>query len=551
MFNNLFIFGPLFRQMTIAKKIGLALSSGVLLAAGWPSVGSATPLLFFALVPLFILERQIANDKLEGNKSSFFPFVFLSLFTFNILTTWWVWYASPGGSIGAFVLNSLFLALAVQLAHFTRIKLGNFRGDFALVFFWIGWEYFHMDWDLSWTWLTLGNGLSNVPYIIQWYEYTGVFGGSLWILVSNLFIVQWSLKARQHASKMYQIPGAIFGFKWVIWIIIPIIISSVLSVSYKEKGNPIEVVSVQPNIDPYNEKFGGLTSVDQVQRMFELAEQKTTSNTEYVIFPETAIPNGFDEDIFEDTPEFEIIQVFCQKYPNAQVIIGASTFHIFGPNEKPSRTARTSDNGIKYDACNTAISYRNGEPSLFYHKSKLVPGPENFPFPQLLGPIQEIVFDLGGTIGSLGIQEERTVFGSKNGHQAAPIICYESVYGEYVGEFVSNGADVLFIITNDGWWKDTPGYKQHAQYAQIRAIEHRRSIARSANTGVSCFINQKGIMSQATEWWVPAVISGNINANTELTFYTKYGDILGRTSLAFGILLLVFAVSRGLINKDN
>lgn len=537
--------------MTKAKKIGLALGSGVLLAAGWPSVGSATLLLFFALMPLFILERSVASEKLEGKKSRFFPYVFLSLFTFNILTTWWVWNASPEGSMMAFVLNSLFLALAIQLAHFTRLKLGNFRGDFAIVFFWIAWEYFHMDWDLSWTWLTLGNGLANVPYIIQWYEYTGVFGGSLWILASNLFLVQWYLKAQQHNSKMYQMPGAIFGFKWAMWITIPLIISSVIWATYEEKGQPIEVVAVQPNIDPYNEKFGGLTSEDQVEKMFDLAEQKTTSQTEFVIFPETAIPNGFDEDVFEDTQEFALIQSFCQKHPNAQIIIGASTYHLFGPNEELSPTARTSGNGVIYDACNTAISYRDGEKSLFYHKSKMVPGVEKVPFPQLFRPLQDLIFDLGGTIGSLAGQEERTVFASKNGHQAAPIICYESVYGEYVGDFVNNGADVLFIITNDGWWKDTPGYKQHAQYAQIRAIEHRRGIARSANTGISCFVNQKGITSQATGWWVPAVISSKILANTELTFYTKFGDIIGRTSLAFGILLLVFAISRGLINKDN
>ncbi len=538
-------------KMNISKKIGLALSSGILLSAGWPSVGSATPLLFFALVPLFLLERAVAIEKLDGTKTRLFPYVFLSLLTFNIISTWWVWNASPEGSIGAFVLNSLFLAIAFQLAHYTRIKLGNFRGDFALIFFWIAWEYFHMDWDLSWTWLTLGNGLANTPFIIQWYEYTGVFGGSLWILTSNLFLVQWLEKSKAYHSKIYHMPGLIFGIKWALLIIFPIMLSAIIWMNYEEKINPVSVVSVQPNIDPYTEKFGSLSSPEQVKRMFHLAEKKTTFHTEFVIFPETAIPNGFNEDLFEETEEFQYLYSFCQKFPNTQVIIGASTFYVFGPNETISSTARTAPNGVMYDACNTAISFTKNEAPLFYHKSKLVPGVEKIPFPQLLRPIQDQVFDLGGTVGSQGTQTERTVYTSKKGTKIAPIICYESVYGEYVGEFVNNGAELIFIITNDGWWGDTPGYKQHALYAQLLAIAHRRSIARSANTGISCFINQRGITSDATGWWVPDVISASINANSELTFYTKYGDILGRVSLAFGILLLIMAVSRGIINKNK
>ncbi|MFT4752614.1 MAG: apolipoprotein N-acyltransferase [Salibacteraceae bacterium] len=537
--------------MTISKKIGLALSSGILLAAAWPSIGSATPLLFFALTPLFLLERSVYESQLKGEKSKLFPFIFLSLLVFNALTTWWVWNASPEGSIMAIVLNSLFLALIIQLAHFTRIKLGNFRGDLALIFFWIAWEYFHLDWDLSWTWLTLGNGLAGVPSLIQWYEYTGVFGGSLWILISNLFIVHWIVKAEQHESKPYKLPGVIFGIKWFFVLVIPIIISLVIWNNYEEMENPIEVVAVQPNIDPYNEKFGGMTSVDQVAKMFQLAESKITATTDFVIFPETAIPNGFDEEVFQDTEEYGIIIDFVNNHPNTQVIIGASTFVVFGPNEPISTTARTAQSGVKYDYCNTAISISNSTKPEFYHKSKMVPGVEKVPFPILLRPIQDQIFDLGGALGSLAGQETRTVFTSPSGKTAAPIICYESVYGEFVGDFINNGAEAIFIITNDGWWKNTPGYKQHALYGQIRAIEHRRSVARSANTGISCFIDQKGVTSQSTEWWVPDVIAAKINGNSTLTFYTKYGDILGRISLAFGILLLVMAVSRGLINKNK
>jgi apolipoprotein N-acyltransferase len=165
------------------------------------------------------------------------------------------------------------------------------------------------------------------------------------------------------------------------------------------------------------------------------------------------------------------------------------------------------------------------------------------PYPAVFGWLEKFAIDLGGTAGSLGTQEERTVLTGKEG--VAPVVCYESIYGEYVGEYINNGATLIFIITNDGWWLDTPGYKQHLLYGRLRAIETRRCIARSANTGISCFIDERGDFSQETEWWKPAVIKGSINSNSEKTFYTKFGDVIGRICFyASGIILLLAIVLR-------
>jgi apolipoprotein N-acyltransferase len=145
-------------------------------------------------------------------------------------------------------------------------------------------------------------------------------------------------------------------------------------------------------------------------------------------------------------------------------------------------------------------------------------------------------------MGSLGTQEEALIFENKKGN-IAPVICYESIYGDYVTDYINKGADAIFIITNDGWWEDTPGYKQHLTYAQLRSIETRRSIARSANTGISCTINQKGEIDNKTEWWKQAVVKSTINLNTKTTVYTQYGDYIGRTSAAIAVLLLLWNIS--------
>jgi apolipoprotein N-acyltransferase len=128
--------------------------------------------------------------------------------------------------------------------------------------------------------------------------------------------------------------------------------------------------------------------------------------------------------------------------------------------------------------------------------------------------------------GSLGKSPAPKVF-SAGKFKAAPIICYESIYGDYTGRFVRDGADILCIITNDAWWGNTPGYKQHLAYAQLRAIEHRRWLVRSANTGISGFINPFGEVVQATDWWEKTAISENIEIDSKrkLTLYTRMGDL--------------------------
>jgi apolipoprotein N-acyltransferase len=174
------------------------------------------------------------------------------------------------------------------------------------------------------------------------------------------------------------------------------------------------------------------------------------------------------------------------------------------------------------------------------------------PFAGSLGFLEKYAINLGGMTGSLGVDTIQHAFRNRaTGFTVAPSICYESVYGEYMGEFVKKGAQLIFIITNDGWWRDTPGHRQHCSYARLRAIESRRSIARSANTGISCFVNQRGDISQATEYWKPAAIKQAINANSEITFYTEHGDYIARICSWLSLIGLIGAFVFKLIAFRN
>jgi apolipoprotein N-acyltransferase len=173
------------------------------------------------------------------------------------------------------------------------------------------------------------------------------------------------------------------------------------------------------------------------------------------------------------------------------------------------------------------------------------------PFRKYLGFLGDIVINIGGTTNSLGRQDEPSNFVAENETKVAPVICYESVFGEYVTKYVNKGAEMIFIITNDGWWKNTPGYHQHLSFARLRAIETRRSIARCANTGISCFIDQRGNISQATQWWVPTAIKGTINSNNKMTFYVRFGDYIARIALFVSVLLVLRLLVVGLMKRGK
>ena len=532
----------------------------MLLSVAWPAGGFA-PLLFVALVPLLWVEDSIASKGYKYSGIRLFPYSYVTFLVWNILTTYWVWHSSEFGGIIAFTLNSLFQATVFQLFHFTKKHTGKTAGYTSLVVYFIAWEYFHLQWDLSWPWLTFGNGFSEYYKWIQWYEYTGVFGGNVWMFVSNIMVYLFFKEILflvadltvDNTGTIVSVVSANQKLRFLfLWLTIPPIISLIIYRTYTEKENPVNIVVVQPNIDPYNEKFDGMTASEQLEKMLALAKQQTDSTTDYLIGPETALVEGIWENKIEDSYSIQRIRQFLKDYPNLKFVLGLGSYRMYEHGEKPSATARPwrKRNDMYWDAYNTGMQMENGQPVQLYHKSKLVPGVEKMPFPTLLKPLEKYAIDLGGMPGSLGVQEERSVFsaplssgrGAGGEAKIAPAICYESIYGEYCGEYINKGAGLIFIITNDGWWKDTPGYRQHCSYARMRAIETRRSIARSANTGTSCFINQRGDIEQPTKFWVPDVIKGTLNYNEEITFYTKHGDYIVWIADVISVVLLLFAV---------
>jgi apolipoprotein N-acyltransferase len=514
----------------------MASVSGVLLSAGFPPLPT-TPLMFLGFVPLFWLTKEIIeSDEPKPLKRLFF-FGYHTFAVWNILTTYWVANTAFVAGVFAIFVNALFMCVPLVLAVWTLRKIPRF-GFLIFIAYWLSFEYLHLRWEISWPWLNLGNAFAAHPSWVQWYEYTGTFGGSLWILLTNLLLFRylWSRRTTPEDRGLRTLlqTGAL--------IFLPIIFSLV---QYQQRGEVttpgVEVAIIQPNYEPHYQKFD-IPEDDQLEQFLALSRSAVTENTDYLIFPETSF--GPTEDLrLGEEPITRQLKEFIDNYPRLKLVSGLTVFHVLQADEEASpatrRIERPDGRVTEYEMINAAVQFESQSDSvMIYKKSKLVPGAEFLPYKKFFFFLEPLVDKLEGSMAGYALQDRRSSFAAANGTtRVGPAICYESIYGEYYAEYVRAGANVTFIMTNDGWWDNTAGHRQHLQFASLRAIETRKPIARSANTGISAFINARGDILAPTEYGVAAAISGEIHPSDEVTFYVLWGDLIGRIA---GFLSAIF-----------
>ncbi len=520
------------------KNVLLAVISGLLLWIAWPPTSYTTFLLFGALAPMLVAIENIIQSAYKQKGRLIFATTFVGFVVWNSLCIYWVYnslkiigpLAAIPITVIPYTLGPLLMAAACWLYYHLRKSTSRGWGLAGLVCFWMAYEYLHQTWDLKFPWMTLGNGFAVSHQWVQWYEYTGVYGGTVWVWLCNIFLFLIYVNLREANNKAHQLK-LVTVFTGVL--LLPLAFSLYRYYNYEELENPSNVVVVQPNIDPYT-KFN-IPSYQGIQLLTHLSDSLAQPNTEYFIWPETAISDDINEDSFENSSQYNQVRQFLAKYKNGNVISGISTYKIYP--DAHTLTAQHLSQGSDYlDVFNAAVNIENSGKLQFYHKSKLVPGAEAMPFGSALSFLKPVFEHLGGSAGGYGGQDEADVFYSQSGIGADPVICYETIWGDWVAQSVKKGAQFIAIITNDGWWENTSGKDQHFDYAKLRAIENRRWICRSANTGISGFINQRGDVIQHSGWWVKAALKQDINLNSELTFYTRHGDYLPKAGCLLALL---------------
>ena len=529
------------------RRAALSSLSGLLLGLGFPGIIPFPLLLFAGFVPLLLLEEEISASDMPGKGKKVFLHSYNAFLFWNILSTWWVANTALAAGIVAMALNSLFMATVFMAYHYSRRVMPRLA-FLLLMAYWMAFEYLHLNWEITWPWLTLGNGLAQFPALVQWYEFSGVFGGSLWILLGN-FLVLKAWKARTERQKLL---GQIL--RLAAWLIIPATISLWQYFTFFEEGkNTATVAIVQPNYEAHYEKFDIPEDI-QIDRFLELSASVVDSETDYLLWPETSF--GYVETrSMEAYPAVMRLRDFMSQFPNLKVIAGIDAYHIFMPGEPHSRAVRSSDRGngnvMYYEVLNAAVQLSGETPETpIYRKSKLVPGPEILPYRQVFGIFKPIIEQVQGTVSGVGTQKERMAMSSSSG-RIAPVICYESVFGEFFTGYIRKGAQAAFIMTNEGWWDDTPGHRQHLWIGAVRAIETRRDIARAANTGRSGFINQRGAVRPITRYNEPIAIKGEVRLNDRITFYVRWGDFIARIAVFTTLILLLNTLAKGLLRRGG
>jgi apolipoprotein N-acyltransferase len=521
----------------------LAILSALLLSAAWP-INGFTFIIFGALIPLLFLENSIRLSDFKRRGLLVFGYSYLTFLLWNLLITWWLINSSLIGMLFANICNSFFYAIVFTCFSWAKTRLPNRSAYLFLIALWLAFEKLHLSWDFSWTWLNLGNVFSENIYWIQWYEYTGVFGGSLWVLVINVWLFH---VFKNHNTILGYKPLARKMIAPLIFIALPITFSLYLYEKVEEGSEDIKVLLLQPNIDPYNTKYS-LTNSSFIDLWKKQVQPFYSDSLDYILSPETYFAEGYGEEFreFNGSKLHEELQQELAKIPLTQYITGIQFYDLYSQEKAPSLTANLIRKGLWADYYNSALAEQSNEIFQIYHKSKLVVGVENMPFKSVLKPLLgDVLLDFGGTVASRVTQKKRDVFSHTNSKlKAAPIICWESIFGEFVTGYVNEGATFLAVISNDAWWGETPGHKQLLSYTRLRAIETRRDIARSANTGISSIINAKGEIINQTSYNTKTALIGKLSSRSNLTFYVRFGDIIARWSVFVAGLFFLLALSR-------
>lgn len=517
--------------------VSLSVFAGMLSGLAWTDWCPGVVLLF-SFIPLLLIEDHFYRNRLRYTANDFFVHLLPGMLIFNLIALGWTRAAGIIAAITIITGLTAVMSFVLWLAHLIRIKAGNSTAVIALLALWLSFEYLSLHTDFLSPWMNLGNGLSKEIRLIQWYEITGVGGGTLWILISNMLGAYLILKLHRRQRK--KLPALCC---WIVVIFLPVVIS--LTRYYTIETSPsgsAEVLIIQPNSDPYTEKYSIPFEV-QLKKILLQAEEGITDSTSWIIAPETMIDDPVNEARILNDKYYLLLREFASRHPDSDILAGLVTYtEVRENNNNGTATApnKPANEEIRQHF-NSALRIDSGLHPEIYHKSKLVAGIEK-EFSAAFGKlVNRVIPEYYGTGWGYGIQKQREVFRHHiTGHKVGPVICYESVFGDFVADYAREGAEALFIITNDGWWKNTSGYKQHLNFASLRAIETRRPVARAANTGISCLVDIRGDRVDETGWWQETTLKGTIQYSATVTPYLKYGDFIFRISALTATIIILY-----------
>lgn len=487
----------------------LSVGMGVLLGLSFPPF----PFPLFTFVA-FILLLRIVDLSDSARQSAFYAY--LGFVIWNIIVTYWLMMATVAAGIAAILANSAVMTLPVMMQKKTA---GWFERPWLVALlqacWWIAFEYLHHQWDLAWTWLSLGNAWANVPELVQYISATGYLGISFWVAVTAALAYRY-LREREP------------GLKWAalgMLLLFPAVSLLQYGLRAPRPTGTLHTVVGQPNFDSYQEYGGHESAILAMDQLKEQSDSLIRPETDLVLWPE----NGIHPGLSSDTSTYSMathIRWDLENYAESRdvTLVGGTTFYeYFEEGQAPPMAMRFG--GGPYLAYNSALAFHAGGGFEIYRKHNLVPVVERIPFVKVLNALDVFGVVDWASLQGYGKGAEATLF-EAGPTRISALVCYDSVFPGWVRQFVTGGAGVITVITNDGWWGDTGGHRQHFAYARLRAIEFQRWVLRSANNGISGVIAPDGSVAVKTGYWERDAFRYDVPVLEHMTLYARFGSWL-------------------------
>ncbi len=514
------------------KKSFSLIISGILFGISFPPDSIGAIAFFSFTLFLFVIKKE---KNYFSAVRSFYIFFLIA----NLIALYWIsgfTHLKDGylvlAGILTIVVHPFFFLPAILLFTFFRNQLGETIAMSLFPFLWTSYEWFRSYTEFAFPWLTVGNTQTYDLQFIQISSVFGVYGISFLVLLINvLFVFLYEFKDE---SKIKSISIAL-GI--LLLYFIPKIYGNYILENQKiSETEKISVAIIQPNIDPFDKWTNSVEK--QITVLKEMSNITNIFNPDLIVFPETAIPKylNLEENYLGNEKIYSELNSIGKP-----ILTGVPFFKYVSENTFGAK--QISNTNSFYQAFNSSMLFFPNKKKFYtYSKMQLVPFAEHVPYSQNFSFLKN--FGWGFGISDWNVGDKYTVFKIQN-TKFANIICFESVFPHHFTKF--DGAEFFTIITNDSWWGNTSGAIQHYRFAILRAIENRKWIVRSANGGISCFIDPFGNVHKPTQYDTKKIIFQNIFPNSEKTFYANHIDWFP----IFSTIFLSFAFVFSIIKKIN
>jgi apolipoprotein N-acyltransferase len=534
----------------------LAVLSGILLGLSFPPFGVVGGMLaFVGLIPL------LASIEHTTRLRETFRRAWLAMFVLGLVSNYWVGGWRGIGNVDPFLMlgglllmavHPLFLVIPILLYDVVRRRYGSRLALFGLPIFWAGFEYWHSFGDLSYPWLSLSNTQTYNTAFIQFIEFTGPYALSMVIVAVNLLLYRLIFFKKEMRNPMIAWLGL------ALLLLIPYV-EGMWALGEKEVATrSINVAVIQPNINPWAKWLSNEAAVmDTNYHATDDALRLSNPKPDLLLWPETAIP------YFITAPNRVSDLAALWKYLDSTrvpLLTGAPDWETYEtPRDViPDDAHSTASPTMFYRSWNSSLLFyrdTNGARRVeHYHKQKLVPLGEHVPFVESL-PFLGKIFSWSVGLGSWNTGSGYDVMNlplhnyydlataRRDSAKLWAMICYEAVYPSFVRHFVHSGAEALMIVTNDGWYGKSSGPHQLNQYSVLRAIENRRWVVRSANTGISSIVDDRGHFVRETPLFEQTSFTERIPLIDRETLYSSLGDYIAIPCKWITALLTLYLLS--------